>query len=140
MTLPDTNRRNNQHPRIWIAVALLAIAFGLLTIKSGGDVLFGSEQARRSAGAYVGFVLWFNFLAGFTYVLAGLGLWGARRWAALLSFAIAAGTVLVFGAFAIHVWQGGAFEPRTVAAMSLRSAVWLGISALAYRWIWRQAD
>jgi len=139
MTTPDANHRSAR-PRIWIAVALFAIAFGLLTIKSGGEVLFGSEQARRSAGAYVGFVLWFNFLAGFAYVVAGLGLWGARRWAALLSFAIAAGTVLVFGAFALHVWQGGAFEPRTVAAMSLRSAVWLGIAGLTYRWIWRRRD
>ena len=46
-------------------VAVVAIAFGGLTIKSGGDVLFWSEQARIAAGHYVPAVLWFNFLMGF---------------------------------------------------------------------------
>lgn len=68
-------------PVIWIAV-LLAVAFGLLTIKSGGSVLFVDGVARQNAGNYVPFVLWFNFLAGFAYVAAGLGVLGRQRWAA----------------------------------------------------------
>tara|TARA_R110002110_G_scaffold239506_1_gene455438 strand:- start:59 stop:493 length:435 start_codon:yes stop_codon:yes gene_type:complete len=36
----------------------------------------------RSAGHYGPFVVWFNFLAGFAYVVAGFGLWFRRRWAA----------------------------------------------------------
>ena len=50
------------------ALALLAIAFGALTIKEGGDVLFGQDAARVAAGDYVPFVLWSNFLLGFVYV------------------------------------------------------------------------
>ena len=38
--------------------------------------------ARQAAGHYVPFVLWFNFLAGFAYIVAGVGLWMRRRWAA----------------------------------------------------------
>ncbi len=115
------------------AIAVVAIAFGLLTIVSGGLTLFGGEAARRSAGAYVPFVLWFNFAAGFAYVAAGAGLWLARRWAAWLAAAIAAATLLVFAAFGVHVMTGGAYEMRTVAAMTLRSAVWLAIAWLAQR-------
>ena len=49
----------------WVkAASIVAIVFGLMTIISGGSVLF-IESARRAAGDYVPFVLWFNFLAGF---------------------------------------------------------------------------
>ena len=41
-----------------------AIAFGLVTLISGGSALFGLVDM----GAVVPFVLWFNFLAGFAYV------------------------------------------------------------------------
>ena len=114
-------------------MAVLAIAFGLLTIVSGGRALFGGDAARLSAGAYVPFVLWFNFAAGFAYVAAGAGLWLQRRWAVGLAAAIAVATLLVFAAFGVHVMSGGAYENRTVAAMTLRSAVWLAIAWLSAR-------
>lgn len=124
--------------KVWLAAAAAAaVVFGLLTIYSGGTVLFGGENARRAAGAYVGFVLWFNFLAGFAYVVAGGGLWARRRWAALLAFLIVAATLLTFAALGVHVATGGAYELRTVAAMSLRTLVWLAISWAAFLWIWR---
>ena len=113
--------------------AAVAVAFGLLTIREGGTVLFGSEAARRAAGQYVPFVLWFNFLAGFVYVIAGVGLWMRRRWAVWLVLSVAAGTAVVFAAFGIHILLGGAFEARTVAAMILRTAVWALIFAYASR-------
>ena len=68
--------------------AAVAVAFGLLTLMEGGTVLFGSEAARRGAGHYVPFVLWFNFLAGFVYVVAGAGLWAHRRWAVWLALSL----------------------------------------------------
>ena len=119
---------------IWIwAISLVAIGFGLLTIKAGGAILFGDEAARNAAGNYVPFVLWFNFLAGFAYVTAGAGLWMRRRWAAWLAIAIAAATALTFIAFGVHVYLGGTFEQRTVIAMSLRTLVWAGIATIAWR-------
>ena len=118
-------------------MAVLAIAFGLLTIASGGFTLFGGEAARQSAGAYVPFVLWFNFAAGFAYVVAGAGLWLARQWAVRLAAAIAAVTLLVFAAFGVHVMNGGPYEMRTVAAMTLRSGIWLAIAWLASRRVGR---
>ena len=90
---------------------------------------------RASAGRVVPFVLWFNFAAGFAYLAAAIGLARARRWAAPLSLGIAAATALVFLAFGIHVLRGGAFEPRTVAAMTLRTGVWAAIAAVAWKWL-----
>ncbi len=117
----------------WIRVmALLALLFGLLTIISGGSVLFNSE-ARQLAGNYVGFVLWFNFLAGFAYVVAGVGLWTRQRWSIWFSFSIAVASLIVFIAFGLHIVSGGSYEVRTIAAMSLRTLVWLIISVVAYK-------
>lgn len=115
-------------PRWVTAVSLFAIFFGLLTLKEGGSVLFFEGAARRAAGNYLPFVLWFNFSAGFAYIAAGIGLWGMKRWSAYLAILIAAATLIVFTAFGVHVLQGGAYEWRTVIAMCLRSSIWLAIA------------
>lgn len=122
-----------------MVVAVLAIVFGVATIRVGGSVLFGSEEARRAAGAYVGFVVWFNFLAGFAYVAAGIGLWLRRRWGFVLAAALAIATLVVFAAFGLHVASGGAWEPRTVGALTLRTVVWAVIAAIAWRRLGRTA-
>lgn len=84
-------------------------------------------------GNAVPFVLWFNFIAGFLYVIAGLGLLLKARWAVRLSIAIALATALVLAAFGLHVAGGGLYEMRTVGAMLLRTAVWATIAAVAWR-------
>lgn len=123
-------RRQQRGAWDW-AIAMIAIAFGLLTIKEGGSVLFGDAIARGAAGNYVPFVLWFNFLAGFAYVIAGAGLWRLQRWAVGLAIVIAAATLLVFIVFGIHIATGGAWEQRTLVAMTLRSLVWIIIAAIS---------
>ncbi len=114
-------------------VAVLAVILGVATLRQGGAVLLGDADAVRSAGRYVPFVVWFNVLAAFAYVAAGVGLWLRRRWAAGLAFAIAIATLAAFGAFGIHVAGGGGYELRTVFAMSVRMIVWFAIALLAYR-------
>lgn len=110
-------------------VAILAIAFGLLTIVSGGRALFGGVDM----GAVVPFVLWFNFLAGFAYVAAGLGLWYQTGWATGLAIAIALATAAVFAIFLWHISTGAAYEARTMGAMGLRLVVWVMIAVVAAR-------
>lgn len=105
----------------------VAIIFGLLTIFSGARALFGSADM----GAVVDFVLRFNFIAGFAYVAAGIGLWRGDRWAPALSVAILIATLAVFAAFGWHVLSGQPYENRTVGAMTLRSAVWAVIASVA---------
>lgn len=107
--------------------ALVAMAFGALTIVSGGRTLMGAVDM----GSVVPFVLWFNTAAGFFYVVIGLGLWLGRAWTFLLALGVLAATVLVFAAFGLHVASGGAFEMRTVAAMTLRCTLLAGVTLAA---------
>lgn len=124
---------HSQRNRWMRVISLIAIGFGLLTIKEGGAVLFFDGTARAAAGNYVPFVLWFNFLAGFAYVVAGVGLWLRRRWALVLAGTIAAATALTFAAFGVLVYFGGAWEQRTLIAMSARTLVWVGIAFAGWR-------
>jgi hypothetical protein len=124
---------------IWI-MTVIAVVFGLLTIKSGGSVLFVDGIGREEAGNYVPFVLWFNFLAGFAYLLAAAGLFMQKHWAVWISIFIAVSTIVVFALLGLHILNDGLYEVRTVIAMSLRTAVWTIIATFAYRKIVRRPD
>ena len=95
--------------------------------------MFGDPSERAAAGKIVPFVLWFNFITGFAYVIAGYGMFLWKRWAAQLSAAIAIATVATFIAFGIHILLGGEFEIRTVGAMTVRRFVWIVIAVAARR-------
>ncbi len=85
----------------------VAVIFGLLTIVSGGSALFGGSAAAAAAGDAVPFVLWFNFLSGFVYVLVGIGIAMGRRWAVMLSIGIAATIAAVNAAVGLVRLPGG---------------------------------
>ena len=129
-----------KQPRGWLisSLSIVAILFGLMTIKEGGAVLLGNEAAVAAAGNYVPFVLWFNFLSGFAYIAAGVGLWLQQRWSVWLAVAIAAAIALTFAAFGMHINSGGAYEQRTVIAMSMRTAVWFVIAGVTTRLLLRK--
>lgn len=119
---------------IWLwSISIIAIGFGLLTIKGGGSVLFGDASARDAAGAYVPFVLWFNFLAGFAYILAGIAIWMRHPLAVWLAIFIASATGITFVVFGAHIFVGGAYEQRTIFAMALRTLVWITIAVAIWR-------
>ena len=126
----------NRSIAIWV-ITIIAFMFGLLTIKSGGSVIFIDGADRQAAGNYVPFVVWFNFLAGFVYIVAGAGLWLKKQWAAKLSVLIVVATLIVYAIFGLYILGGGLYEMRTVIAMSLRSIVWAFIAIFAYRKIVR---
>ena len=131
-----TSMKSDRSIGIWI-IAVTAVVFGLLTIKSGGSVLFVDGTFREDAGNYVPFVVWFNFLAGFAYLTAGGGLWLQKPWAVWISIFIVVATLAVFAILGIHILKGGLYEIRTIAAMSLRTFVWALIGGVAYRKIIR---
>ena len=118
--------------RLLSVAAIAGALFDAVTVAAGGRVLFGGDAPRAAAGATVSFVLWFNFLAGFCYVAAAVGLWFRLSWAVVLSALIALTTLIVFAAFGFHVFNGGEFESRTVAAMIFRVLVWMVIAWVGF--------
>ena len=85
-----------QSPR-WIRpVAIGATLFGLATIFSGGMALFGGAASKAAVGNAVPMVLWFNFLAGFVYILGAVALFNLTPWARLVAWLIGVCTLLMF--------------------------------------------
>lgn len=109
--------------------AVVAMLFGLMTIFAGGRALVLGVPG----GAVVPFVLWFNFIAGFAYVLAGAGLWRNVPWGRVLALIIALATGAVWLAFLWHLWQGGAAMGRTMAALPFRVVVWAVLAWIGFR-------
>tara|TARA_Y100000748_G_scaffold284839_1_gene266926 strand:+ start:294 stop:701 length:408 start_codon:yes stop_codon:yes gene_type:complete len=120
------NHRREKY--IALILGLMAIGFGAMTIKSGGFALFGGIEGKEFAGKYAPFVLWFNFIAGFFYVIAGIGIILRAKWALKISFALAIFTSLIFIAFGVHIFLGSPYEMRTVGAMTVRCLFWFLIS------------
>lgn len=108
--------------------AIVAILFGALTALSGGSALFGGNALQAAVGDAAPFVSWFNFLSGFVYVAAGVGIWLRRTWARWLAILLVIAIVVVFTMFGLHVAQGSPFEMRPFGAMIPRTAVWIAIA------------
>lgn len=122
-------------PKSMIIMAVIALIFGLVTLYSGGEVIFLDGAGRARAGDYIGFIVWFNFIAGFAYILAAYGFYKSEQWSVILSKIIVIATLIAFGALGVHIFNGGAFEIRTVAAMILRSLVWIVMAFVAAKHI-----
>jgi len=121
---------NKRSPGIWIA-SFVAIAFGLLTRSAAIRRGRGPVRALRALVQFHCGLL--NFIAGFFYILAGVCIFRQRRAGAMLAMVIASLTVIVFGSFAVHIAFDGAYERRTLIAMSVRSLVWIAIAIFARR-------
>ncbi len=122
-----------KNPKWKTALGIFAILFGALTILSGGKVLFGNVAATQAAGEFVDFVVWFNFLSGPIYILAGVAIAFGKQWAKPVAAVLAVSILVVFAFFGWHIRSGGAFETRTLGAMVLRSGFWVAAAFALYR-------
>lgn len=114
-------------------LGIIAVLFAALTLFKSGQILFGPQSARDAVGDFVPFVVQFNFVAGFAYLLAGIGIFLGRRWALGLSALIAIATLVTTVFFARHLLAGGAFEMQTVGALGIRSLFWIVVSLILWR-------
>jgi hypothetical protein len=113
----------------WVRpVAVVAALFGILTVFSGGMALFGGAAVKEAVGDAVPWVLWFNFLAGFAYILGAFALYNFSPWAQRIAWLIGIFTLLVFAMLVVVAVSGTPFEWRTIGAMILRSGFWLAIA------------
>lgn len=132
MFMNDILENKSQRP-MWLTImAIVAVLFGIATIKEGGTVLF-TEAGKQGAGNYVPFVLWFNFIAGFAYIMAGITMFRLKSCSRRLAAVIAISTTIVFILLGIHIFNGAPYEIRTVMAMTIRSTLWIFIAIVALR-------
>jgi len=113
-------------------MAVIAIAFGGLTIFAGGRVLLGGVDP-----GYVVFrpLLAFNTAMGVGYAIAGVALWRDRHWSVRAAGTIAALNLAALGTIVVLYSSGGGVAVDSLRAMTFRSAVWLAL--LVGAWLTR---
>lgn len=113
-------------------IAVILIAFALITIFMSSSVLFDWFGIRAKEGNYVPFIVKTNLTAGFLYLIAAYGFIKSSTWSfwAMLSIVL-----LLFYAFTllfIHMHSGGPYENKTVGAMIFRILFTLLFAGLIY--------
>ena len=115
------------HKPLHRLTVLVAGLFGLLTIAAGGRLLLGLGEA-----GYV--VVWpiliFNTVMGAVYVAAAVLMARDIDRGRRAAFAIAMLNVVVLVGLGVLRARGGIVASETLAAMSMRALVWIGIFAL----------
>ncbi len=104
-----------------------------MTLIEGGNTLRTVSPGEMPARQIVPAILYFNFASGFVYLTVGGLALVRRRWARLPSIALVAAIFCFSVYLAIFAAQGGAFLPRTAAAMVFRLLFWIAFTAWASR-------
>jgi hypothetical protein len=107
-------------------LGIAALVFGVMTLVEGGKVIFGGPESWEAAGNVVPWVLYFNFAAGFVYILTGILTLLKKKASAHFALAIAVGSLVVLLGLGVHITMGLPFEPRTAVAMTIRTLFWSG--------------
>lgn len=115
------------------ALAILLIAFALVTLFMSSAVLFDWFGIRASQGNYVPFIVKANMTAGFLYLIAAYGFLTSKKWASWVMLSIALLLIYSFGLFYLHMHSGGLYENRTIGAMMFRIVFTLVFAALIHR-------
>lgn len=114
--------RKTLTPLIQTADAIIATAFGLITIWVGGMTLFSSSDP-----GYVIFLplLIFNTVMGFVYTGAGILIWRQHPKVLQMSKIVFALNTLVLVLITLLYWMNFDVAFDSLKAMTLRTAVWL---------------
>ncbi len=105
-------------------MAVVAIAFGLLTIFAGGRVLFLGVDP-----GYLVFrpLLMFNTAMGVAYVIVGVAMWRDLPWSVRGAGTIASLNLAVLGTIGVMYASVGGVASDSLRAMTIRCAVWLAL-------------
>lgn len=115
-------------PRGSVVTAVIMALFGLVTLVASTSLLFDLGGAQAAAGHTVPVVLWMNFFASFLYLIAAYGLFTRKGWTpGVLIIAVVLMLVAAIG-FYVYVQDGGAYEQRTIGALTFR----IFVTALLY--------
>lgn len=113
-------------------VALILAAFGMVTLFLSTSVIFDLFGIRAKENNYVLFVVWANFISSMLYLIAVYGLIKSKKWTTNLLCISSIILVVAFIGLLIHIYAGGLYETRTIAAMIFRISVTLFFTIFAY--------
>lgn len=111
--------------------AIIAM-IGILTLFMSTSVIFGLFNIREKEGNYVLFVVVANFICAFLYLAAAYGFFTRQKWTTLILNLAVAVLVVAFMGLGIHIYSGGIYEHKTVAAMIFRTLLTVAFAFLSF--------
>ena len=122
---------------LYTAGTILAF-FSLVNLFMSTSVIFDLFGIREKEGNYVLFVVIANFICGILYMVAAYSFFlNKSRATTILSIATAI-LLISFIALAFHIFRGGIYEKKTIAAMSFRTLLTIGFTLVVKKYIDKQ--
>jgi hypothetical protein len=122
-------------PIVLFLAGFVIALFGIVTLFMSTSVIFGLFDIREQEGNYVLFVVIANFICAFLYLAAAYGFFIKKKWTTMvLNFAVAV-LVITFIGLGIHIYSGGIYEHKTVAAMIFRTLLTMGFALISFKYI-----
>lgn len=124
---------------LYVSGAVIAL-FGIITLFMSTSVIFGLFDIREKEGNYVLFVVIANFVCAFLYLAAAYGFFARQKWATMVLNVAVGVLVITFIGLGIHIYSGGIYEQKTVAAMIFRTLLTIGFALIAFKYISERKD
>lgn len=122
--------------KLIINITGAVIAFlGILTLFMSTSVIFGLFDIREKEGNYVLFVVVANFICAFLYLAAAYGFFSRQKWTTMILNLAIAVLVITFIGLGIHIYSGGIYEHKTVAAMIFRTLLTVVFAVISFNYI-----
>ena len=112
--------------------AFILTAFALLTLYLSSSLIFDLNGVRANEGDYVLSVVWANFICSILYLFAAYGFVKVKKQTILYLGVAILVLVSAFILFGIHIYAGGIYMTKTIAAMIFRIVVTAIFTAVAY--------
>lgn len=109
--------------------------FGILTLFMSTSVIFDLFNIREKEGNYVLFVVIANFICALLYLAAAYGFFTRQKWTTMILNLSVAVLIIAFIGLGIHIYSGGIYEHKTVAAMIFRTLLTVAFAFISFNYI-----
>ena len=117
------------------ATGVILALFGLATLFMSTSVIFDLFGIREKEGNYVLFVVVANFICAILYLAAAYGFFSRQKWTTMLLYVSVAILIIAFIGLGIHIYSGGIYENKTIAAMTFRTLLTIGFAVVSFNYI-----
>ena len=106
--------------------------FGLIMVAMTTSVMFDLFGVRELEGNFVMSVVIANWIAGVLYLIAAYGIFKNQKWTYIPLLISAITLIISFIFLQVHIQDGGAFEEKTIKALSIRIVLSLIFAMITY--------
>jgi len=115
--------------------AVILAFFGIVTLFMSTSVIFGLFDIREKEGNYVLFVVIANFICAFLYLAGAYGFFTRQKWTTMMLNLSVGVLIIAFIGLGIHIYSGGIYEHKTVAAMIFRTFLTVAFAFISFNYI-----